>query len=167
MHVCGRVGFSNFFSWKDIIYRYWYYLPDFAWEIMTFAVGQVTMYHAFHSQKRITYNKRIFHVHHFMKGSISTAWYSGSCLGIWCDLSVSLSEAANNEAWLAWETQCRPQINLWRGETATGTVTHLTLCNSLYPRDTVKVMQGSLSPALSISISIMKVIMTYDRENTN
>lgn len=77
-------------------------------------------------------------------------------LCVWCVLSVSLSELANNDAWLAWETQCRPPINFREGGRGTGTVTHPAL---LHPRDPLKVMQGSLSPALSISISLMIVIM--------
>lgn len=81
---------------------------------------------------------------------------SGNLWCVWCTLSVSLSEAANNEAWLAYESGCGPPINLGDGGGGGGmsAVTHLTL-SFAYAQGTAWRSGRVACPVLSISIILM------------
>lgn len=58
---------------------------------------------------------------------------------VWCALSVSPSEAANNEAWLAWESWRGPPINLRDGGGGRGRVlSHTSHCHLLSPKGTAQ-----------------------------
>lgn len=88
--------------------------------------------------------------------SVSAAWISRGFFYISCVLPVSLSEAVNKKARLAWRTQRSPPINL-REENAEA-VTHRTRSHSFHQRCSLKVKADHLNLTLSIIINLMIVI---------